>query len=94
VSDLITAADIEQAPTVPASVRQIMSHPAFAIGIEDIRKGKSFNPPDSHYDGWAYERGRLFGAIAPLDMPLTIRGKINPKALRLCEAAFERRLVI
>jgi hypothetical protein len=88
-------AKIEQAPTLLVSVKRIMSHPSFEIGIEDIRGGKPFNPPDDGNDGWAYERGRLFGAIAPIDMPLRIcSGKINPKALRLCEAAFARRLVI
>jgi hypothetical protein len=95
VSDLVTAADIEQAPTVPASTQAIMSRPAFALGLDDIRNGKPFDPPDDHTNNtWAYERGRLFGAIAPLNMPPRIRGKLNPQAVRLCEAAFARRLVI
>jgi hypothetical protein len=95
MSDLATAPDIEQAPTVPASTRMIMSHPAFALGLEDIRNGKPFDPPGGHTkNSWSYERGRLFGAIAPLNLPLRIRGKLNPQAVRLCELAFARRLVI
>jgi hypothetical protein len=42
VSDLVTAEEIKQAPTEPASTRMIMSHPAFALGLEDIRNGKPF----------------------------------------------------
>ena len=41
-----------------------------------------------------HERGRLFGHIAPLDMPLRVGGQLNPKAAALCDAAFERRLII
>jgi hypothetical protein len=95
MSDLVTAVDIKQAPTVPASTPQIMRHPDFAVGFDDIRNGRPFDPDRAHTnDSWAYERGRLFGAIAPLNMPLRIRGKLNPQAVRLCEAAFARRLVI
>jgi hypothetical protein len=86
-----------QIDTVPVSTHTIMRHASFALGLDDIRKGKPFAPPDDddyRNDSWAYERGRLFGAIAPLNMPLRIGGKLNPQAVRLCEAAFARRLVI
>jgi hypothetical protein len=43
---------------------------------------------------WDYERGRLFAHIAPLNMPLKIGGKLNPKAIALCNAAFDRKLVL
>jgi hypothetical protein len=81
----------KQANTRKASIKSIMRQPMFAAGLESIRNGRPFDPDVDH---WGYERGRLFGAIAPLSMPLRVDGKINPKALRLCEAAFARRLVI
>ena len=40
------------------------------------------------------ERGRCFAFIAPLDMPLRIGTALNPKALKLAEAAFSRKLLI
>jgi hypothetical protein len=69
-----------------------MRHPHFERGLDDIRAGRPF--ADHVADGyWAYERGRLFGAIAPLSMPLFIGGRLNPKAVRLFEAAVERNLI-
>jgi hypothetical protein len=68
-----------------------MRDPWFQYGLNEIRSGKAFNP---ECDDWSYERGRLFGALAPQNMPLKIDGKINPQALRLCERAFERRYII
>jgi hypothetical protein len=69
-----------------------MRHPHFANGLDDIREGRPFA---AHIcdEFWAYERGRLFGAIAPKSMPLFIDGRLNPMAVNLCEAAFERRLI-
>jgi hypothetical protein len=83
----------KQARTTRVSISTIMRDPAFERGLSDIRSGKPFSPPNANHD-WGYERGRLFGAIAPLHMPLKNSGKINPKALRLCTAAFERRYII
>lgn len=70
-----------------------MRHPLFARGVEDIRAGRSFDT-DLSDEYWAYERGRLFGAIAPLSMPLFIGKSLNPKAVALCDLAFDRKLVI
>ena len=80
-----------QVPTHPVSTATIMSNPEFARGLDDVRNGRPF---DWRVDAWSYERGRLFGHIVPLDMPLKIGGKLNPKALALCEAAFYRQLII
>jgi hypothetical protein len=69
-----------------------MRHPNFARGFSDIRAGRAFNPDvDDHL--WAYERGRLFGAIAPLTMQLHNGKALNPKAIALCDAAFDRGLI-
>jgi hypothetical protein len=66
-----------------------MRHPHFAIGLADIRAGRTFNDRLED-DLWAYERGRLFGAIAPLSLPLLIGKKLNPVAIRVFAGACER----
>ena len=81
----------KQASTRPVSIRQIMASYEFARGLEEVRKGLPFNPDN---DDWNYERGRCFGFIAPLDMPLRIGRALNMKALRLAAAAFARKLLI
>ena len=80
-----------QAITYPASARDIISTREFARGLEEVRNELPFNPNN---DSWDYERGRAFGLIAPLNMPLRIGTRLNPKALKLAEAAFSRKLLI
>jgi hypothetical protein len=71
----------------------IMRHPHFARGLDDIRTGQPF--ADHILDQYlAYERGRLFGCVAPRSMPLFIRGRLNEKAVRLFNAAGERMLIL
>jgi len=81
----------KQVRTRRVSTYSIVASKEFARGVEEVRNGLPFNPDN---DEWNYERGRCFGFIAPLDMPLRIGGKLNPKALKLAEAAFDRRLLI
>ena len=64
----------------------------FERGLNEARKGEPFDWRVE--DAWEYERGRLFGHIAPVDMPLRIGGKLNPKAVALCGAALARKLII
>ena len=78
----------EQVETSTCSPTTIMLHPHFARGLDDIRAGRSF-ADDVHDHYWAYERGRLFGAIAPSSMPLFDGKRLNPKAVRLFIAARE-----
>ena len=80
----------KQADTRPATTRSIVASRQFARGFDEGRKGLPFN---SDNDDWDYERGRLFGRIAPLDMPLRIGRRLNPRALALAEAAFKRNLL-
>jgi hypothetical protein len=80
-----------QIPTTATTTESIMGSPAFERGFDDARNGAPF---DWRIDDWAYERGRLLGCIAPLNMQLRIGGKLNPKAIALCDAAFNRRLII
>ena len=81
----------KQARTHCASIHSIVASKEFARGLDEARNGLPFNPDD---DSWEYERGRCFGFIAPLDMPLRIGRALNPKALKLAAAAFDRKLLI
>ncbi|WP_164937273.1 hypothetical protein [Bradyrhizobium vignae] len=83
--------DVDQVPTVTITTVQIMSSSAFELGLSDVRRGIPF---DWRNGEWEYERGRLFGHIAPLNMPLRIGTKLNPKAVALYDAASSRRLII
>jgi hypothetical protein len=89
---------LKQIPTRLVSTIEIMGAPEFTRGFEDARQGIAFDwrigadQPDSNAD-WDYERGRLFAHIAPLKMPLRIDGKLNRKAIALCNAAFNRKLI-
>jgi hypothetical protein len=87
------AARVEQVPTRSTSVSAVMKHPHFQLGVDDVRMGRPFDCWCT--DGlWAYDRGRLFGAIAPLKMPLFVdrcgRRALNPKAVELYVAARNR----
>jgi hypothetical protein len=82
----------QQVRTAVSYATSIMRHPHFARGLDDIHAGQRF--ADHVADEYcAYERGRLFGAIAPRSMPLFIGGRINPKAVRLFETAADRKLI-
>jgi hypothetical protein len=81
----------KQASVRAVSFHSIVASREFARGLDEVRRGLPFNPDN---DSWNYERGRCFGFIAPLDMPLRIGRALNPKALKLAEAAFARKLLI
>jgi hypothetical protein len=81
----------KQASTLRVTTRAIVASRAFERGLDEVRRGLPFDPDK---DDWEYERGRCFGFIAPLDMPLRIGRALNPKALKLAEAAFNRKLLI
>jgi hypothetical protein len=81
----------KQARTHAVSTYSIVASREFAHGVDEVRNGLPFNPDNGD---WNYERGRCFGFIAPLDMPLRIGRALNPKALKLAEAAFARKLLI
>jgi hypothetical protein len=81
----------KQARTHAVSIRGIVASSEFARGLEEVRNNLPFNPDNGD---WNYERGRAFGFIAPLDMPLRIGGKLNPRVIELANAAFSRKLLI
>jgi hypothetical protein len=91
----MTVRENEQVPTVPCRTTEIMRNPYFARGLADIRAGHPFADLIEDPDGaWDYERGRLFGAIAPASMPLLIgKKKLNSKVVALFNAACQRRLI-
>jgi hypothetical protein len=81
----------KQVPTRNATTVEIMTSREFERGLDDVRKGIAF---DWRNGDWDYERGRLFGHIAPVSMQLRIGSKLNPNAVALCDAAFDRGLII
>jgi hypothetical protein len=85
-----------QVPTTKVTTARIMASPEFALGLDDVRKGIPFDWRNGADDGtaWNYERGRLFGHIAPPNMPLRMGGRLNPKAIMLYDAASRRSLLI
>jgi hypothetical protein len=83
----------DQVPTAPISAATIMRRTNFRHGLEDARSGRPPRFDELDDDCWSYERGRLFGFIAPLTMPLTVDGKLNRKALALFEVASRRGLI-
>jgi hypothetical protein len=93
----MTKAKLQQVETVPVTVKRIMSTREFARGFSDVRKGRPLDwriGGDDTNAAWGYERGRLLAFIAPLDWPLWIGNRLNPKAVELYARASERRLVI
>jgi hypothetical protein len=82
----------KQVRTSRTTTQRIMRHRHFARGLADIRAGR---PLDADVDDnlWAYERGRLFGAIAPLSMSLFNGKELNQKAVALFDAACDRKLI-
>jgi hypothetical protein len=83
----------EQIRTARCSTATIMLHPQFARGLDDIRHGRPFaDSADDPY--WSYERGRMFGRVAPADMPLFDGNQLNFKAMLLFQIAYDRRLIL
>jgi hypothetical protein len=72
-----------QAQTTSVSLSWIMSRRKFMLGVEDRRAGRDFHRDYDSWpeDQWPYEQGRLWAAVAPRDMPVKIKGKVNPKAV-------------
>ncbi|MFZ2075064.1 MAG: hypothetical protein WAV38_00035 [Xanthobacteraceae bacterium] len=85
----------DQAEIHWVSVEQLMRSPAFAAGVNDVRRGLPPNyDQEIDDDTWGYERGRLWAMLAPTSMPVMVNGKLNPKAVALCRRAFERKYLI
>jgi hypothetical protein len=75
-----------QVPTRPATIREIMERPEFALGVADARADRGY-PVDydswAHTnDAWSYERGRQWATIAPRSVPLRTNGTITAAAVR------------
>jgi hypothetical protein len=82
-----------QVETSRTMTQRIMEHPNFERGLNDARRGQPFDwRIDDDY--CAYERGRQFANLAPINMPLRINGELNRKAVALCDAAFTRSYMV
>jgi hypothetical protein len=76
----------QQVPTKRVSTYEIVFSHEFLVGVEEVRNGGS--PRFDAMDNWDYERGRLWATLAPRNMhPRT------PQAIRLFDAAFERKYI-
>ena len=77
--------DREQVDTVRCSAAVIVDSPYFAVGVADLRAGAPPRFDEMQDEYWAYERGRQWAALAPINMePHGLR------AIRLFEAAANR----
>jgi hypothetical protein len=82
-----------QVPIVEISVEEVLSDPGFRRGFVEARTGKAptFDGDDA---SWQYERGRLFGIVAPRSLSLRKRsGELNPKDIKLFKRACSRAVI-
>jgi hypothetical protein len=74
-----------QVPTRPATTREIMSSPAFALGVADARAGlgprTDYERWDEINDQWNYERGRQWAQQAPRTVALKRNGRVTSEAV-------------
>lgn len=70
----------EQVPTRSVTVRSIIRSKTFNEGVSDVRRGRA---PRFEREDFEYERGRQWATVAPMCMPTTINGKVNPAAVSL-----------
>jgi hypothetical protein len=52
---------------------------------DDVRAGRPIRQAYDTWDTnaqWNYERGRVWGTLAPRDMPVRIGSRVNPAAIR------------
>ena len=76
--------DEDQVPTRPTTRKAIMGSAHFALGVNDVRAGRSYRADYDKWktdDQWNYERGRQWAKHAPRHVPLKIGNKLNPDAI-------------
>jgi hypothetical protein len=74
----------DQVETCATTIPAIMKSVTFALGVADARAGRGYHRDYDLWDTngeWAYERGRMWAALAPRDLSLKLNGKINPDAV-------------
>jgi hypothetical protein len=81
--------DCEQVNTLSCSAADVVYNPHFAIGVADLRAGAPPRFDEMQDDYWAYERGRQWAALAPINME-----PHGLKAIFLFEAAAKRGWII
>ena len=79
-----------QCRTRAATAEDILRSRDFKAGVEELRAGRPSRFDVFANGDWSYERGRLFAMVAPMSMPLRVRGKLNKPAVRLLIEGFRR----
>ena len=82
----------DQVPTRCISIATIMGAPSFQLGVADARAGRGYHRDYDIWNTnaqWDYERGRMWVALAPRDMPLKQGGRITREAA----AVFSRGII-
>src|SRR5262245_21861339 len=73
----------EQTRTIETTPREVMRHPDFRAGFNDVRDGRP--PRFDEFKTWQYERGRHWAIVAPRNQPLFVGPtgrRLNPAALQ------------
>jgi hypothetical protein len=76
--------EAEQVPTTGVTAEWIMKQRTFGFGVADTRAGL---PPRADFDcwdgdaQWSYERGRVWGLLAPRNVQVRRAGKVTREAL-------------
>jgi hypothetical protein len=84
----------EQTDVTPVSTRGIFKSKEFRAGVEDVRSGRLPRFDDPIAASWDYERGRQWASLAPMRMPLKIRGKVNTEAFLLLARLMKERAIL
>jgi hypothetical protein len=73
----------DQIPTRAVTLRWIMRQPTFALGVADARAARPLRENvDWDTDAaWNYERGRVFGTLAPRSIVFKVSGQVTTQAL-------------
>jgi len=76
---------IQQVPTSPTTIEEIMDTREFLLGTIDYRAGRPHRSDYTRWNGnqqWNYERGRQWAALAPRSVALKRNGKLTAEAMR------------
>jgi hypothetical protein len=74
----------EQVSTFPTTAQEIMSDSGFGLGVADVRAGHAPRPDYDLWETntqWNYERGRVWGLLAPRGIQLKRAGKVTSEAI-------------
>ena len=87
---------VGQQRVVPVSLTTIIKSKAFRLGFETAKRGEPWGAEYEKMDvreQWLFERGRMFGIVAPHVKPMT-GIQVEPAAIHALSDAFKSRAVI